>query len=450
MAPGPRRQARTGQRQQRRDGDAGAGDGIGRQDVERRQRDGRDGVPEIDERRRRRRLQPVEPRRVVDARRARHALDAGGRDGQHGERPRRGQARPRASLEQPDGRAPPAPPGSPEPRALRPARRHTARAPPPAGRAGVLAAVRRYATSEARRKASASAYGIALIQATTSTLSGCRPKSSAAATAAPLRSAADACGRRVRQDDTRRGVHQQHADDMRRDVGRVKRARRSRPNPALDRRPRQPAEWLVVLHVGGGQRPPRDAGECERRVPENDRLIVPVEEGKASGGKVGPRHRGDHRGKRGEPGDHLSQLREPLPRRSEPRVELERAPELRDGRLAIAAAAPGPARGCRRTARCARRASAASRNACSAPGKSSAPPSTIPSAFQYDAVAGSSWMASRITRAASAWPSQVAVHLAQFDAHERVARRHLRHALVGASGQIAAASSGVRCRLRVR
>src|SRR6185503_10202225 len=38
--------------------------------------------------------------------------------------------------------------------------------------AGSLAAVRRYATREARRKTRASAYGIALIHATTSTLSG--------------------------------------------------------------------------------------------------------------------------------------------------------------------------------------------------------------------------------------------------------------------------------------
>ena len=63
-------------------------------------------------------------------------------------------------------------------------------------------------------------------------------------------------GHRARQDDTRRGVHQQHADDMRRDVGRVKRAGVG-TETRLDRSPRQPAQWLVVLHVGGGQRPPR-------------------------------------------------------------------------------------------------------------------------------------------------------------------------------------------------
>src|SRR5690349_3609680 len=53
-------------------------------------------------------------------------------------------------------------------------------------RAGVLVAVRKYASCDARRNASASAYGIALIHATTSTLSGCRPNNSAAATAAAL------------------------------------------------------------------------------------------------------------------------------------------------------------------------------------------------------------------------------------------------------------------------
>ena len=189
-----------------------------------------------------------------------------------------------------------------------------------------------------------------------------------------------------------------------------------------------------MLHVSGGEGPRHDAGKVERGVPQDDGLVIPVEEGKADYRLIGPGDGDGHHENRDDPRRHLLELREPLTGGSEPGIELERAAKLRDrlvvlalpgqgqpevvGVLRVAAIAGGRfAKGAarrRRDRRCRRESSRVNS-------------STTPAPDRADRFAK---QARGVRR-----PSKIAVELAKLYAHERIARRHLRDALVGSNGQ---------------